>query len=232
MMASNSPFSMAFTTVSVIPAADISGLRSYVATLGDGTRILSSPPNGFSTPPLKKYVTCAYFSVSAVRRFLYCSSAKTCARMCSSFSGAITNFSNGQFLSYCVIPTYDKFIRNVRFVAPLQRRNWIICARFRFAVNQRAIGQFDALPAVVAVHRVVAPYQRSDFADAQLAHLLLQLPDVIASAVRRRVAPVHKTVHKHFFHILLFGHLQQRKQMLNVRVHSAVAEQSEEMQLP
>jgi len=37
---------------------------------------------------------------------------------------------------------------------------------------------------------------------------------------------------KHFFHFLLFGHLQQRKQMLNVRVHSAVAEQSKEMQLP
>ena len=29
----------------------------------------SSPGKGFSTPPLKKYVTCAYFSVSATRRF-------------------------------------------------------------------------------------------------------------------------------------------------------------------
>ena len=47
----------------------------------------SSPGNGFSTPPLKKYVTCAYFSVSATRRFLNSSSVKTLARMCSSFSG-------------------------------------------------------------------------------------------------------------------------------------------------
>jgi len=49
-----SAFSMAFTTVSVIPSADISGLRSYVATFGEGTRMRSSPVKGFSTPPLKK----------------------------------------------------------------------------------------------------------------------------------------------------------------------------------
>ena len=39
---------------------------SYVATFGDLTRILSSPSFGSSTPPLKKNVTCAYFSVSAI----------------------------------------------------------------------------------------------------------------------------------------------------------------------
>ena len=36
---------------------------------------------GFSLPPLKKYVTCAYFSVSATRRFFQFSSAMTLARM-------------------------------------------------------------------------------------------------------------------------------------------------------
>ena len=43
MIASNSPFSMAFTISSAIPAADISGFRSYVGTLGDGTSTRSSP---------------------------------------------------------------------------------------------------------------------------------------------------------------------------------------------
>jgi hypothetical protein len=38
-----------------------------VATFGDGTRILLSPLNGASLPPLKKKVTCGYFSVSAIR---------------------------------------------------------------------------------------------------------------------------------------------------------------------
>ena len=36
-----------------------------MATLGDGTSRRSSPGQAVSTPPLKKYVTCAYFSVSA-----------------------------------------------------------------------------------------------------------------------------------------------------------------------
>jgi hypothetical protein len=39
-------------------------------------------------------------------------------------------------------------------------------------------------------------------------------------------------VDKHFFHFLLLGHFQQREQMLNVRVHAAIAQQSYKMQLP
>ena len=66
---SNEPWSMAFVATSTTPAALISGFRSYVATLGDCTISRSSPLKGFSAPPLKKYVTWAYFSVSATRRF-------------------------------------------------------------------------------------------------------------------------------------------------------------------
>ena len=56
---------MPATSASVTPAALISGWRSYVATFGLGTRTRSSLGNGASRPPLRKYVTCAYFSVSA-----------------------------------------------------------------------------------------------------------------------------------------------------------------------
>ena len=101
-----------------------------------------------------------------------------------------------------------KFIRQARFITSLERRNRIIRPRFRLAMNQRAVSQLDALPAVVAIHRVIAPHQRGDLANTQLAHLLLQLPQVVASAVRRRVASVHETVHQHLFHFLLLGHLQ------------------------
>ena len=58
---------IASTNLSHTSYALISGFRSYVATFGDFTRILSSPSFGSSTPPLKKNVTCAYFSVSAIR---------------------------------------------------------------------------------------------------------------------------------------------------------------------
>src|SRR5574341_133504 len=58
--------SIARQSPSVTSTADISGWRSYVATLGLGTSKRSSFGNGCSTPPLKKNVTCGYFSVSAV----------------------------------------------------------------------------------------------------------------------------------------------------------------------
>lgn len=53
-------------TLSATPAQLIVGWRSYVATLGEGTIKRSSSSTCFSFPPLKKNVTCAYFSVSTI----------------------------------------------------------------------------------------------------------------------------------------------------------------------
>ena len=49
--------SISFIIDSVISFALISGFKSYVATFGDGHKILISFSNGFSLPPLKKNVT-------------------------------------------------------------------------------------------------------------------------------------------------------------------------------
>ena len=51
-------------------SADISGCKSYVATLGDGGISLVSPSKGNSAPPFRKKVTCGYFSVSATRNWV------------------------------------------------------------------------------------------------------------------------------------------------------------------
>ena len=64
-------FDIASSTLSVTSYALISGFKSYVSTFGDGTNILSSPSYCFSSPPLKKNVTCAYFSVSAILNCVY-----------------------------------------------------------------------------------------------------------------------------------------------------------------
>ncbi len=50
--------------------------------------------------------------------------------------------------------------------------------------------------------------------------------------MRRRVAPIHKTVDENVFNLLLLGHLQQREEMVDVRVYAAVAKQSHQVQLP
>ncbi len=57
---------MRFTTSSHTKYALISGCKSYVATFGELINTLSSFLYGVSIPPLKKKVTCAYFSVSAI----------------------------------------------------------------------------------------------------------------------------------------------------------------------
>ena len=60
----------------------------------------SSPGKALSIPPLKKYVTCAYFSVSAMRRFGTPFSAQTCARISSSLGvGNATGSPNSSLYS-------------------------------------------------------------------------------------------------------------------------------------
>ena len=53
--------------------------RSSATSRGEGTRMRVSPGNSSSRPPLKKYVTCAYFSVSAACSWRTPCSASTSA---------------------------------------------------------------------------------------------------------------------------------------------------------
>ena len=50
----------------------LSGSLSYVATLGDGIMWRPSASNSFSSPPLKKNLMWAYFSVSADAHWQWC----------------------------------------------------------------------------------------------------------------------------------------------------------------
>src|SRR6476646_4224030 len=102
-MKSYSPDPIAATIASVTPLADISGARSYVATLGLGIRSRSSPGQGASRPPLKKYVTCAYFSVSATWNWRQPASENAWASDRAASGGKAT--STGRFASYSVIVT-------------------------------------------------------------------------------------------------------------------------------
>src|SRR4029077_19482100 len=80
----------------------------------------------------------------------------------------------------------DEFVRRALFVTLAQGLDGIGGTPFGFAVHDRAIGALDALPAVIAVHRVVAAHERCDAPRAQLPHFLLQFPKIIDAAMRRR----------------------------------------------
>src|SRR6266436_8998926 len=99
-------------------------------------------------------------------------------------------------------------------------------------MHHRAVSEFDALPAIVAIHGVISSNQRRDLSHSKLAHLLLKLLHKVASAVRRGLASIHEAVHENTFHFLPLRHFEQRKKMLNVRMDAAIAQQSEKMKLP
>ncbi len=98
-------------------------------------------------------------------------------------------------------------------------------------MHHGAIGFLDALPAIVAVHCVIAAADAGDLPHAVLAHLLLELPQEVDAAVGRRVPPVHEAVHENVPHLVLARHAQQLEQVLDVRVHAAVAHKPDQVQL-
>ena len=98
-------------------------------------------------------------------------------------------------------------------------------------MHHRPVSHPHALPPVVAIHRVISPGHRRNLTHPVLPHFLLQGPQKIDPTFRRRVAPVHKAMHENAFHFVFARHPQQRVQMLDMRMHSAVAHQSQQMQL-
>src|SRR5208283_1376417 len=124
-----------------------------------------------------------------------------------------------------------KFVGDALFVALLEGGDRIVGFGFRFAVDEGAIGEFDALPAVVAVHGVVAANEGGDFADTEFAHFLLEFADVIAAAVGRGVAAVHEAVDEDLFDFPLLGHFEESEEVVDVGMHTAIAEQADEVEL-
>jgi len=98
-------------------------------------------------------------------------------------------------------------------------------------VDDGAVGALDALPAVVAVHGVVAACKGGDAPNSDLAGFLLQLLDVFDAAMRRRVAPIREAVDENTLDVLLAGHPQQSIEMLHVRVYAAIAQEAEQVQI-
>ncbi len=76
------------------------------------------------------------------------------------------HWRGGSAFAFCDDDGLDELVGDSLLVAFLESGDGIVRMRFGFAVNHCAVGQLDAFPAVVAVHRVVAAGERGDFADA------------------------------------------------------------------
>src|SRR5437660_12745983 len=101
---------------------------------------------------------------------------------------------------------FDKLVSNAALITLLDRCDWIRSA-LAFAVHQHLVSAFNSVPTLVAIHRVIATAQRSDFADADLHALLLHHRDVLVSRFRRSVAAIKEAMNMDATHFSVFGHL-------------------------
>ncbi len=95
--------------------------------------------------------------------------------------------------------------------------------------HERLVGPRHAIPALVAIHRVVAPRDARDPA-APLRQGLLQAFEVAARGAGRRVAAVGEGVHADARHAGARGELEEALEMPLVRVHAAVREQAHQVE--
>ncbi|MNX92463.1 hypothetical protein D3C86_1246030 [compost metagenome] len=98
------------------------------------------------------------------------------------------------------------------------------------AVHEGAVGDLDPLPAVVAVHGVVAPHDGGDLAVTHGVQALLDLVEVAPARGGRRVAPVGDGLDVGLGHAEARGHLQEGVEVLLGAVDAAVGDQAHQVQ--
>ena len=96
--------------------------------------------------------------------------------------------------------------------------------------DHRLVRALDAVPPVVAVHRVVPPDDGRHLPGADLGRLRQQGAEVVDPALRRGVPPVEHGMEEHLRDAALLRHPQQRVKVRVKGVHAAVGEQAHEVQ--
>ncbi len=121
----------------------------------------------------------------------------------------------------------------VGFAAVVQLRHLFHHAghRGRLRLHDGAVGRLNAVPAAVAVHRVVAA---ADGGHPRFAGIIRQVAQQAVQEALGRigagVAPVQHRVHRHAFDAGVRRRLQQREQVRDVRMHAAIGQQADEVQ--
>ena len=123
----------------------------------------------------------------------------------------------------------DELVGDARGVGGLDRgaRRW---RRVADALHDGGVGLVDALPALVAVHRVVAAGDGGDRARAELGDVRLQVAHEAARAVGRGVAPVGEGVDEDARQAAVACELQEGAQVVVAGVDAAVAQEAEEVE--
>ena len=99
-----------------------------------------------------------------------------------------------------------------------------------FAECDSVVRLLYAIPAVITIHCVVTAGYGCDAADLDSVDLGLQAVDILDTGLRRRVAAVHEAVEANLAQTIAACQLEQRKHVVNVGMHTAVRQQTENVQ--
>ena len=131
------------------------------------------------------------------------------------------------FHDYC---RNNELVRNALLVRILDRL-YAGSRRNAFTQRQRTVCLLNAVPAVVAVHRVISSGDHAKLTDADLIHLVLQLLRKLYTTLGRSITTVKESMYKDLIQPVSLRHLKQRVHMGVVAVDTAIGQQSVHMQL-
>ena len=92
------------------------------------------------------------------------------------------------------------------------------------------VGPSHPVPAVIPVHGIVAAHDGGDPAHPHFLQVILKPLDKPLARGGGHIPPIQETVNPYPVQAPIPGHAQQRKQVLDVGVYTAVAEQPEQVQ--
>ena len=99
-----------------------------------------------------------------------------------------------------------------------------------FAECDGVVRLLYTIPAVITVHCVVTAGYGCDAADLDSVDLGLQAVDILNTGLRRRVTAIHEAVEANLAQTIAACQLEQRKHVVNVGMHTAVRQQTENVQ--
>ena len=96
------------------------------------------------------------------------------------------------------------------------------CSFAALAQHQCFIGTLHALPALVAVHCVIASADGSNLAYANLRHAIFQLMDISQRCFRTYITSVKESMHINIGQAFNLRHADKCQKMLDMAVNAAV----------
>jgi hypothetical protein len=125
------------------------------------------------------------------------------------------------------IPIHDdrlqKLVRLVLRIPRLDSRDIVPTLRsLALPMHEPVDRDLHALPALIAVHRIVSPHDGRDFPNAELLNERPQLARIARRGARSRITAVAEEMHVYVRHADLLRGLEQRVQVRVMRVDTAV----------